>query len=93
MNLTYVNIKDSWENYLDSELYGISDQYVDYSWLITGSLSQVNMTTGWLILQKLTFSTYSKALDAWGISLYQIALVSSEFQLQWLISKSDEWIS
>jgi hypothetical protein len=74
MNLTYPSIKKEWNTYIKNKyaLDGISDDNIGYGWLITGPLTEVNVTTGWLVMQQLIFSGYRDATNAVIDYVYQV---------------------
>ncbi len=95
MNYTYLSIRSDWTKYIGTGLNGILEDGLSpsYSWLTTGPLAEANITAGWVIFQKIMIDSFSMALDAWGVTVYQISLIATDFQLRWLISRSSEWIS
>jgi hypothetical protein len=94
-NLTYLTIKNTWRTYIDPRFGGIYEEELDpsWSWRTTSPLSEVNFTNGWLICQEIMIDVFTYALDAWGVTVYQISLLTLDLELQWLISSSSGWIS
>jgi hypothetical protein len=93
MNLTFQFVKTAWNNYTDYILWGTSDEYFYNVWLMSGILSQLNITTGWLILQILDFEAFYTGLAAWNVLIYQITFVSLELQFIWTNTYYGETIS
>jgi hypothetical protein len=95
LNLTYPSIKNEWRTYNGSKyaLSNINEEYLGNEWLITEPITQVNITAGWLIMQQIKIDAFNMALDAWGVTVYQISLVTTDLQLRWLLSSSEEWVS
>ena len=92
-NLTFQFVKDAWDNYTDYIFWGTSDEYFYNVWLMSGFLSQLNITSGWLILQILDFDAFSTGLAAWYVFIYQIGFVSFDLELLWLNTYYSESMS
>jgi hypothetical protein len=85
LNLSSQQIRAKWTEYIKVGL----DDFSEEAWLSTGSLSRVNASKGWLILQYMYEDTYTSGLEAEINWWYQIAILDDNFYLRWLTFRFD----
>ncbi|UCG00657.1 MAG: hypothetical protein JSW11_13685 [Candidatus Heimdallarchaeota archaeon] len=85
LNLSYQQIRATWKEYIKVGLNDFSED----DWLSTGSLSRVNVSSGWLILQYMYESYFVNGLEGGIDWWYQIAILDDDFHLKWLLFRFD----
>jgi hypothetical protein len=95
-HLSYEQFNATWVDLMQKKPYYVphlKEKDIIEDWLSSGPLSQVNCTPVWLFFQHLYCESFTRVLHGWGYSLYQVSLMTPDFELVWLIAYNRMWVS
>lgn len=82
-NLSYSGLNAIWDDYMSVML---PKSLLTDDWFSSGDLSQINFTEGWIVFQSLYYYSFAGVLNTAWWDIYQLAILTTDFQLLWLTS-------